>query len=173
MANTTFSGPVRSENGFIDVTKNADTGAFTTNFTLGSSGLLATPVAVPDANTTLIATTYAGRTLVLPNLTTATAFTLPTPSAGLHYKFVYGGAAQDNQNAIITTGSDTNFFIGGVIHLNTGGNAAAVFANGSSNSKLTLVDQGLMEINILAKDSVNWYVWGHIASASAPTFADQ
>lgn len=30
MANTTFSGPVRSENGFVSVTKNATTGAFTT-----------------------------------------------------------------------------------------------------------------------------------------------
>jgi len=33
MANTTFSGPVRSENGFEQVTKNATTGAFTTSAT--------------------------------------------------------------------------------------------------------------------------------------------
>ena len=33
MANTTFTGPVRSENGFEDVTKNATTGAFTTSAT--------------------------------------------------------------------------------------------------------------------------------------------
>jgi len=38
MANTTFSGPVRSENGFIGGTKNTDTGAFTSNFTIGSTG---------------------------------------------------------------------------------------------------------------------------------------
>jgi len=31
MANTTFSGPVRSENGFDFITKNATTGAVTTN----------------------------------------------------------------------------------------------------------------------------------------------
>ena len=31
MANTTFSGPVRSENGFDMITKNATTGAVTTN----------------------------------------------------------------------------------------------------------------------------------------------
>jgi hypothetical protein len=29
MANTTFSGPVRSENGFQSITKNATTGAIT------------------------------------------------------------------------------------------------------------------------------------------------
>ena len=31
MANTTFSGPVRSENGFKSVSKNATTGAITVN----------------------------------------------------------------------------------------------------------------------------------------------
>ena len=38
MANTTFSGPVRSENGFIGATKNASTGAFTNVFEINSSG---------------------------------------------------------------------------------------------------------------------------------------
>ena len=33
MANTTFSGPVRSENGFESITKNGTTGAITTNAT--------------------------------------------------------------------------------------------------------------------------------------------
>ncbi len=37
MANTTFTGPVRSENGFEDITKNATTGAVTTNATYGKS----------------------------------------------------------------------------------------------------------------------------------------
>ena len=37
MANTTFSGPVRSENGFEDITKNANTGAITTNATYGAT----------------------------------------------------------------------------------------------------------------------------------------
>ena len=34
MGNTTFSGPVRSDNGFQDVTKNATTGAITSTMTL-------------------------------------------------------------------------------------------------------------------------------------------
>jgi len=37
MANTTFSGPVRSENGFEQVSKNATTGVFTTSATYGAS----------------------------------------------------------------------------------------------------------------------------------------
>ena len=34
MANTTFKGPVRSENGFQDITKNSTTGAVTSTMTL-------------------------------------------------------------------------------------------------------------------------------------------
>ena len=37
MANTTFSGPVRSENGFEDITKNATTGAITSNAVYGKA----------------------------------------------------------------------------------------------------------------------------------------
>ena len=37
MANTTFTGPVRSENGFESITKNGTTGAITTNASYGST----------------------------------------------------------------------------------------------------------------------------------------
>ena len=37
MANTTFTGPVRSENGFESITKNTTTGAITTNASYGST----------------------------------------------------------------------------------------------------------------------------------------
>ena len=37
MSNTTFSGPVRSENGFEVVSKNATTGAVTVTATLGAA----------------------------------------------------------------------------------------------------------------------------------------
>jgi len=38
MANSTFNGPVRSENGFKDITKNASTGAVTTNISITHDG---------------------------------------------------------------------------------------------------------------------------------------
>ena len=49
MANTTFTGAVRSENGFDVVSKNSTTGAFTTSFTLDGSGMQVTPVSLADA----------------------------------------------------------------------------------------------------------------------------
>ena len=36
MANTTFSGAVRSENGFSDITKNSTTGSITSTMTLST-----------------------------------------------------------------------------------------------------------------------------------------
>lgn len=38
MANTTFNGPVRSENGFKDITVAANTGIETTNFSITYDG---------------------------------------------------------------------------------------------------------------------------------------
>jgi hypothetical protein len=46
MANTTFSGPVRSEGGFTTISKNATTGAITTQSSINSSGITSF-----DANT--------------------------------------------------------------------------------------------------------------------------
>ena len=42
MANTTFTGPVRSENGFQSITKNASTGAVTVNSSFGTDVILGT-----------------------------------------------------------------------------------------------------------------------------------
>lgn len=42
MANTTFSGPVRSQNGFQSITVNSTTGAVTTNASFGTDVVLST-----------------------------------------------------------------------------------------------------------------------------------
>jgi len=173
MANTTFSGPVRSEDGFDVVSKSSTTGAFTTEFSLDGSGLQVTPITFSDADTTLTATANAGRVNVVPAITGNRTLTLPSPTAGVWFKFIYGGAAEEAENLIFDTGSDTNYFIGGVIHLDSNADNVSVYANGSSNSKLTLTDFGLFEINILAKDSTNWIIWGHQEGADVPAFDDQ
>jgi Ser/Thr protein kinase RdoA (MazF antagonist) len=89
------------------------------------------------------------------------------------FKFIYGGAAEETENLIIDTGADANFFIGGVIHLDSNADNVSVYADGNSNSILTLTDFGLMEINIVAKDSTNWIIWGNTEGADAPAFTDQ
>ena len=173
MANTTFSGPVRSEDGFDVVSKNATTGAISTEFSLDGSGLQVTPITFSDADTTLTATANAGRVNVVPAMTGNRTITLPSPTAGVWFQLIYGGAAEETENLIIDTGADANFFIGGIIHLDSDADNVSVYADGNSNSILTLTDFGLFEINILAKDSTNWIIWGHQQGADVPAFTDQ
>ena len=61
MANTTFSGPIRSETTVKTISKNSSTGAITEIITMGDA-----PVALGDENKTLDAATHSGRTLVVP-----------------------------------------------------------------------------------------------------------
>ena len=59
------------------------------------------------------------------------------------------------------------------MHLDSNADNVSVYADGNSNSILTLTDFGLFDINILAKDSTNWYIWGNQEGADAPAFTDQ
>ena len=168
MANTTFSGPIRSESTIKAVSKNSTTGTITEVTTYGGA-----PVALGDEDKTLDNATHSGRILAVPAVTANRTITLPSPVAGANFKLIYGGAAEETENLIIDTGSDTNFFIGGIQHLDTNADNVSVYSDGNSNSVLTLIDFGIMEINIAAKDSTNWYVWGNVVSATVPTFGDQ
>ena len=168
MATTTFSGPVRSESTLKTVSKNSTTGAITEIITMGDA-----PVALADENKTLDAATHSGRTLVVPALAANRTITLPAPVAGQSYKLIYGGAAEEAENLIIVTPGNSNFFLGGIVHLDSNADNASVYADGNSNSKLTLTDFGVFEINIVAKDSTNYYIWGYQEGADVPAFADQ
>jgi hypothetical protein len=88
MAKSTFSGPVRSEDTFKTVSKAASTGTITEVITLGDG-----PVTLGDEDTTLTNATHSGRLIVVPAISANRTITLPSPVAGSHFKFIYGGAA--------------------------------------------------------------------------------
>ena len=176
MAATTFNGPVRSQNGFQTVSINSATGAVTVAaVSLGVSGVVATPVALADGNASLTAATNGGGVVnIVPNGTQDNTYTLPAPVAGQSFTFVYGGGAADATDFIINTGSNTNYFIGGVAFNDTDDGAASViFSDGNSNSKLQVNVPAAAQITVLAKDGTNWQVWGTVVGATAPAFADQ
>mgnify|MGYP000406351257 FL=1 len=168
MANTTFQGPVRSESTVKTVSKNSSTGAITEIITMGDA-----PVALGDEDKTLDAATHSGRVLAVPAIGGNRTITLPAPVAGQTYKFIYAGAAEETENLIIVTPGNSNFFLGGIVHLDSNADNVSVYSDGDSNSQLTLTDSGLFEINIVAKDSTNYYIWGYAEGADAPAFADQ
>ena len=176
MANTSFSGPVRSQNGFQTVSINSSTGDVTVAaVSLGVSGVVATPVALADGNASLTAATNGGGVVnIVPNGTQDNTYTLPAPVAGESFTFVYGGGAADATDFIINTGSNTNYFIGGVaFHDTDDGAASVIFSDGNSNSKLQVNVPAAAQVTVIAKDGTNWQVWGTVVGATAPTFADQ
>ncbi len=97
MANTTFNGPVRSEGGFEQITKNSTTGAITTNLDVDTSGNISTTgtlnnlfsvTSITDA--TYTPTTAQSGTIFSLNRAAGVTVTLPAAAAGLFYEFHIG-----------------------------------------------------------------------------------
>jgi len=168
MANTTFSGPVRSENGFVSVSKNATTGAITDITTYGGA-----PVSLADADVTLTNATHSGRVLLVPDGGQDNTYTLPAPIAGAVFRFVYAGGAADATDAIIVTPGNTNFYIGGVTFLDSDNAISSVFSDGNSNSSIQINVPQAFDITIVGKDTTNYQIFCNVTSATAPAFADQ
>ena len=168
MANTTFSGPVRSESTVKTISKNTSTGAITEVTTFGDG-----PVSLADADVTLTNATHSGRVLLIPDGGQDNTYTLPAPIAGSVFRFVYAGGAADATDAIIVTPGNTNFFIGGVTFLDSDNEVSSVFSNGSSNSKIQINVPAGFDVTIVGKDTTNYQIFGNVTSATAPTFGDQ
>ena len=137
MANSTFSGPIRSENGFEQITVDASTGAETTNFDIDASGnitdvgSIASDGAISTTSTILgkkvINTTFNASaaksesitaaqsgTLFLIDGTNNNVITLPTVSTanvGVHYEFQLTVAvASGKTTTIVLPGSAVSAF---------------------------------------------------------------
>ena len=89
MGTTTFTGAVRSENGFQDVTKNATTGAYTTNSTYNNDATI-------GGNLTVAGSVFSGGMPTLGGLTVTAKATSGTVTyvAGININPFTGGAQQ-------------------------------------------------------------------------------
>lgn len=132
-------------------------------------------VAIPDAATYTVLADNSGVTHWFPDFTATCTATLPTPRAGLWFEFAYAGVAADAQNFVISSGSNTNYFKGGLQFIDNDSDVVAPIAgNGSSNSKLTLVTPDVgTRVRVECVDGTRWHLCGHVGSATIPTFGDQ
>lgn len=118
MANSTFSGPIRSEGGFEQITKST-VGTVTTNFDIDSSGNVSGSGTMKMTGATNIVAPYESLTAATKAVTAAesgTHFvfnraagvvaTLPTAAAGLKYTFVVGTTV--TSNALTIKGASAN-----------------------------------------------------------------
>mgnify|MGYP003110580275 CR=1 FL=1 len=168
MANTTFSGPIRSESTIKTISKNATTGAITEVSTFGDG-----PVSLSDGNVTLTNATHSGRILLVPDGGQDNTYTLPAPIAGSIFRFVYAGGAADATDALIITPGNTNFYIGGVTFLDSDNAISSVFSNGSSNSSIQLNVPAGFDVTVMGLNTTNYQIFGNVTSTTAPAFADQ
>ena len=137
------------------------------------------PVTIADAATYTVKSQDSGLRHYIPNLTADIVISLPSPKAGLWFEFIYAGAAADAQDWQINTGSDTNYFKGGVVYnLTNAGDTedevVSVMSDGNSNSKLNvLTPEGGTRVMVESADGVTWNVSGTVIADGPPTFADQ
>ena len=134
------------------------------------------PITVGNASTYTVKARDSGLTHYIPDLSQDCTLTLPAPKAGLWFEFVYKGVAADASNFIISTGSNTNYFIGGLAFNDNDTNVVSpISGNGSSNSKLTVVtpDVGTCVRVECETGGILWTLSGLASSATIPSFADQ
>lgn len=171
----------------LNTAKAAD---FTGGLSIGGTALTATAaeinsatdvsartVAVGNENTALLAAN-SGKPHLVANVSADRTFTLPTAAAGLDFELIATVGAADGHDWIIDAGSDTNFYTGAIVHLDTDANDAGdeivvVAPDGDSNSKLQInLPQGGTRVRVIC-DGTNWIVSGIAVSVTVPAFADQ
>ena len=137
------------------------------------NALAATVVIADTASVSITAATNGGRTNVMPDTSQNTTLTLPTPSAGLSFRFIYGGAAADATDHIIKTTGNTLYFKGALLHADSDGNTnATVFSDGNSNSILTIATPNCYVLDIVGHSSTVYYISGFVSDVTAPAFSD-
>jgi len=175
MANTTFNGAVRSENGFKQISINSSTNVATDNFTVDSSGnvsgtgtmkmtgatnLLSDYESITDATKTI--TSADSGTVYGFNRAAGIVVTLPTPAAGITYTFLvettFSGAGQ-----IKTATTDgTDGFLGTAVVYDAGvASDNQSFNPASSNDVIDLgsIEQGWLTGGFIKLTGVNTTTW--------------
>jgi hypothetical protein len=175
MANTTFNGAVRSENGFKQISINSSTNVATDNFTVDSSGNVSGTGTMKMTGATNLLSDYESITDATKTLTSAdsgTVFgfnraagivvTLPTPAAGVQYQFLvettFSGAGQ-----IKTATTDgTDGFLGTAVVYDAGvASDNQSFNPASSNDVIDLgsIEQGWLTGGWIKLTGVNTTTW--------------
>lgn len=134
-------------------------------------------VAVPDAATYTVLAANSGKVHIMSDLTISQTVAFPTAADGLTYEFIYAGGAEDAAWWILDTGSDTNFYVGGVTALDPDdGDVLPIYSDGNSNSILSVQGEGAgTKVKVIC-DGTNWFLGESILVTSVDTgatFADQ
>jgi|TARA_R110000824_G_scaffold14902_5_gene63077 hypothetical protein len=175
MANSTFNGPVRSENGFEQITVTAGTGAETTNFDIDASGNVSGTGTMKMTGATNFVKDYESITTATKTLTAADSgtvygfnkadgivVTLPTPAAGVHYTFLVETTFTSAGQIKTATTDGTDGFLGTAFVFDTGEiGETDNFHPAASNDVIDLgaVEQGWLTGGFIRLTGVNTTTW--------------
>jgi hypothetical protein len=135
---------------------------------------LRAPVTLADAaSTTLTEAANAGRVNMVVDCSQNSTYILPTPKAGMTFKFIYIGAAADASDHFFKTAGNTIFFKGALLHCDSDGNSnAVVYSDGNSNSIISIITANCYEINLVGISATQYAVSGFVSDVTVPTFTD-
>jgi hypothetical protein len=142
MANTTFTGPVISENGFLG------------------------PIAVSTATATNTLTAADSGKTVFLNSATEFVTTLPLPAAGLRFTFIVKAAPVGTAYTVVTNGG-ANIIKG--MQFNS---EAAAGDTGTADDTITFVASSSVAGDRveLISDGTNWFAYAYCTLAASITF---
>lgn len=133
-------------------------------------------VDVTDAATYSVLAANSKKLHIMPDLTADCVLSLPAAADGLDFEFIYKGVAADAHDWQFDTGSDTNFFLGGFVELDTTAATVTLEApDGNSNSIMNILTPAPGTRIRMVCDGTNWILSGtvHSETADAVTWADQ
>jgi hypothetical protein len=108
-----------------------------------------------------------GGTYLVPAVTANVTLTLPAATLGEKHTFVYVGGVADAEDWVIAS---PTLFIGGPGFFDVGGTNAAVYANGTTDNRLTVNNPAAGTTITFIGNGTNWAVTGFASSADAPAF---
>jgi len=143
-------------------------GALTMTGLATLTGINQQVVEVGDVTAYDVLAANSGKLHVIPDLTGDLTMDLPTEAAGLYFKFIYVGGAEDAQDWIIDSEANANFFTGG---LNTYDDddtgATPVYSDNTDDSICTVLTPGTgTEVEIWC-DGTIWFINGTVVSGTA------
>jgi hypothetical protein len=155
-----------------------DPGGTPTNkkVTIGEyANALKAPVTHTDAVLAVTEALHGGRMVLLINVSADRIITLPTPIAGLTFRFASTGLTAADGHDIqfqISGGGTSLYYIGGVTFLDTDNAISVVYPDGNSNDFLNVHIPFHYDITFTGVSATLYHVTGTVTSATAPTFAD-
>ena len=125
---------------------------------------------------TLTEAAHAGKVVLLPDATANATLRIPTPSkAGICYKLVYHGVADDAHDLVISFADDECYFKGSLMTQDEdeagAAQVATIFGDGSTTDVLTINDPHTFEINLVSLSTTQMAVWGYVVSDTVAAFS--